>query len=95
MSSNDDPEYLAFLFGEDKQCPITPIRQGSKYADDGDSWTNYWIFPRLTEKQIEEVIDRLDIRRTAGRPGQIFTSSPSFRHTSNRTIITQYGGYDI
>lgn len=71
------------------------IRQGSKSYGDGDSWNNWWLFPRLSDDEVKDVMIKYDIDRYYSGPGQTFSNRPSVRHSARYTLITQFGGYDI
>jgi hypothetical protein len=74
---------------------MDPINSGCREYEGGESWLNWWVFPLLTEGQVDEVMERLDLGRYYGGPGQMFTRHASVRHGKTRTVITQYGGYDV
>jgi hypothetical protein len=72
-----------------------PIRQGSKQFDDGAAWTNWYLFPRLNDNQVEDVIDAYDLTPWGGGPGQTYSGSAGVQHSKSYTLITQSGGWDV
>lgn len=75
-------------------CPhIILLSQGSR--GDSESFTDWWIFPRLTDDDVSNAIDACDIYAYGGVPGNGFARRACVRHTSAYTVITQNGGLDI
>lgn len=72
------------------------LKSGSRTtSEDGSSWTNWWLFPRLTDDQLEQVMDEENIRRYSGGPGQQFSSHPYVKRGKRWTLITQSQGWDV
>lgn len=72
-----------------------PLKSGSRSYDDGSSWMDWWVFPRLTDAQIEEVIEEYDITPSHGGPGNFFARRAGVTDNRSRTLIVQWGGYDV
>lgn len=72
-----------------------PIREGCKKFGDGDSWVNWWLFPRLTPAQVEDVMDDYDLTAWGNGPGTAYTRSGYAQHSKSYTLVTQHGGYDV
>lgn len=73
-----------------------PIREGCQSHDNGESWTNWWLFsPPLTEEQTKEFMQDADICRYYRGPGQTFTRSGDVEHSRSYTLIKQSGGWDV
>ena len=75
---------------------MDPIREGVRRTENGESWTNWWLFPRMhSDEMVHDVIDWLGLDAYNGGPGRVFTRGAGVRHSRSYTLITQDGGYDV
>lgn len=63
--------------------------------DNGDTWTNWWLYPTLTDEQLDEVMEELNLGYFYGGPGRAFGRDPYYWTTRSYTLITQDGGLDV
>ena len=69
------------------------ITNGVRYSRDGESWTRWTLYPRLTEEQIQDILG--DTGDYEGGPGQAFYRRGYARSSTSYTLIKQSGGLDI
>jgi hypothetical protein len=74
---------------------MNPIKSGCKSYSGGESWTNWWLFPRLTDDQVADVLEQHDIGAHYSAPGSTFTRCAWVRHSRSYTLVTQEGGWDV
>ena len=72
-----------------------PIRTGSRSYGGGESWTNWWLFPRLNDAQVEDVLEDYDLGAYYHAPGAPFSRDADVTHSRSYTLIRQSGGYDV
>jgi hypothetical protein len=72
-----------------------PIASGGKEFEGGESWVNWWLFRKLSERQVREAIEELNIGAWYGGPGRAFSREPYHSTSKSYTLIKQYGGLDI
>lgn len=63
--------------------------------DGGDTWTNWWVYPALTDEQVKDVIEELNLGYFYGGPGRAFGRDPYHKTSKSYTLITQDGGLDV
>jgi hypothetical protein len=75
---------------------VTPTAQGCKNRDGGTGWTNWFLFPRISDDDVQDFIaDTPGLDYSYAGPGQTFALRPNVRHSPGHTLITQWCGYDV
>ncbi len=77
---------------------VSWAHSGSRINDEGSpncSWVHWWLLAPSTRED-DELINDLPVAPAMGSgPGQMFHNYPSVRRTATRTLVTQFGGYDV
>ncbi len=73
----------------------TATKQGCASKTDFETWTDFYVFPRMSDDQARDEIRDRQLLSGRGGPGEIFARRPVIRHSVSRTLIMQSGGYDI
>ena len=75
---------------------MKPLRQGTSRDPSGESWVDWWIFPKLREDELTDVMEDNNIGRFHNGHGREFGLTPTITHVQDRlTVIEQIGGLDI
>lgn len=73
-----------------------PIRKGTKDYENGESWTNWWLFsPPLNKEQADDFMEDNYIEAHYIAPGQPFSRGGNVDHSRSYTLIKHDGGYDV
>ena len=63
---------------------------------DGESWTNWWVFPATkTDDEIEKAMADLGVGGHYNGAGQSFAHDYSYYRRGSRVLVSQDGGLDI
>jgi hypothetical protein len=100
--TDDNPETIFYDESAPYKCrfgqldPTKPTRHGRIYPDDdGETWTDWYLFQKLTDDQIEQAIDQYGLYAGSNGPGCVYGCDPVVKTVGNRTLITQNCGLDI
>ena len=87
-----ETEWLYERMKEEMDVGVT--RSGG--GGDGESWTNWWVFPATkTDEEIEKAMDDLGVGGHYNGAGQSFAHDYSYYRRGSRVLVSQDGGLDI
>ena len=74
---------------------MNAICEGVRRSENGESWTSWWLYPRMGDDQVVDVIDWLGLDAHYSGPGCVYTRQAGVRHSRSYTLITHEGGWDV